>query len=185
MTTECSITTFTGKQFNVFDPRVEDFHIEDIASGLSQRARFTGQCYNFYSVAQHSVYVSLVVDPEFALWGLLHDAAEAYLPDVAGPIKPYAGFLIGTRFVHFQALENKLLRLVGQRFELDGFPMPAEVEGADRRMLAAERQALFGAGVGTWDNLRDVVPADVPVLPVPSSLAKERFLERFGELCGR
>src|ERR1035441_5569037 len=36
---------------------------------------------------EHSVHVSQLCLPEHALWGLLHDASEAYLVDLPRPLK--------------------------------------------------------------------------------------------------
>ncbi|MBF9666386.1 metal-dependent phosphohydrolase, partial [Streptococcus pseudopneumoniae] len=38
-------------------------------------------------MAQHSVLVSHFGDMDYELEGLLHDAAEAYLTDIAKPLK--------------------------------------------------------------------------------------------------
>ena len=79
--------TYTGRQFFPLTPRQEDIDIEDIAHSLSRLCRFNGHCKSFYSVAEHSYRISYIVPPEFALWGLLHDAGEAYLSDLPRPIK--------------------------------------------------------------------------------------------------
>jgi len=81
------IQTYTGKKFWAFDAAIADICIEDIAHALAMRCRFGCHCKEFYSVAQHSVIVSHHLPPELKLWGLLHDATEAYLPDVPRPQK--------------------------------------------------------------------------------------------------
>ena len=101
-----SIQTYTGRKFFPVAPRAEDIEILDVAHALSMLCRYTGHTKQFYSVAQHSVLVSRIVPPQDAAWGLLHDASEAYLCDVARPIKPY------------RLLEQRLMVQVAGRFDL-------------------------------------------------------------------
>lgn len=82
-------------QHGSFSPTAPEFDIRDIAHGLSQVCRFNGQCDGFYSVAEHSVLVARIMGAisvsdayrGLLLEGLLHDANEAYLPDVPSPYK--------------------------------------------------------------------------------------------------
>ena len=66
------------------------FDIRDIAHALSLCCRFNGHINRFYSVASHSIMVSVIMgdlklgDPRE---GLLHDGTEAYLSDVPAPFK--------------------------------------------------------------------------------------------------
>jgi hypothetical protein len=81
------IETCKGKRFYIDDPK---FDIDEIAHALSMQCRYTGHTDRFYSVAEHSVLVANIMtalnlgDP---LEGLLHDANEAYLSDIASPWK--------------------------------------------------------------------------------------------------
>jgi len=81
------ILTATGRRLDLTGSTADDIHPQDIAQGLSRACRFAGQTTAFYSVAQHSVLASYHVPPEDALHALLHDAAEAYLGDLTGPLK--------------------------------------------------------------------------------------------------
>jgi hypothetical protein len=81
------IETSTGGKFELAKPV---FSIEDIAHALSMCCRFNGHVSQFYSVAEHSVLVSLLMDRFYGgdpFEGLMHDALEAYLVDVPSPIK--------------------------------------------------------------------------------------------------
>ena len=122
----------------------------------------------FYSVAQHSVIVSERVPPEHALWGLLHDASEAYLCDVARPVKRLP------ELAGYRDAEAAIMRAVSDRFGLwIGFPamdqatyLAAVVGYAERYDLKVpdiERRALQWAqlrggrsGRVAWQFIRDL-----------------------------
>lgn len=85
------IETYTGK-FYPIDPKSSEVSLIDIAHGLSLICRFGGQCKHFYSVAQHCLNVckdleNLGFDTTIQLYGLLHDASEAYICDITRPFK--------------------------------------------------------------------------------------------------
>lgn len=81
------IETANGKKFYIDNP---EFDIAVITHALAHQCRFTGHTKQFYSVAEHSLLVSRIVE-DLGLGdpfeGLMHDAAEAYLSDIAAPWK--------------------------------------------------------------------------------------------------
>lgn len=147
----------SGKAFYPLDPRPEDIELADIAGALSRVCRFGGHVSAFYSVAQHSVLVSQVCDPADALWGLLHDASEAYLGDLIRPLKRQpecAGYC---------AAEARLMAVICERF---GLPpeMPASVARADEVLLATEARDLMGnAALERWSSLAGIEPLREPI----------------------
>lgn len=168
-----TICTVTGREFNFLETDASTICIEDIAHALSQICRFTGHTSEFYSVAQHSVLVSYLVPPEFALEGLLHDAAEAYLGDVAKPLK--------NLLPDYQALEHRIEAKVFARFGLHQ-PLPACVKHADRVMLATELRDLMQISrfqEGGIDAHQSVQPAASRIEVWSSGLARSIFLKRF------
>lgn len=131
--------------------------LSDIAGALSKINRYTGHTTHAYSVALHSVNVARVLPDELKLWGLLHDASEAYLGDVARPIK-YPWWMWP-----YRRAEDRLLRRIADEFGLC-WPVPPEVKEADNRMLATEVRHLFKTLHPDWETwLRGIEPyADAP-----------------------
>lgn len=130
------IQTYSGGRFWPLEPLAKDVRIGDIAHALAMQCRFTGHCREFYSVAQHSVLVSELCPPELRLWGLLHDAAEAYLADVARPVKHLP------EMRGYRAAEARIMNAIAEAFGLE-LPIPAAVKKADTIALGAEALAFM------------------------------------------
>jgi hypothetical protein len=167
------IQTYTGKQFWPLDPDVEDIDIIDIAHSLSNQCRFTGHTRIFYSVAEHSVYVSMACKPENTKWSILHDASEAYISDMASPVKK--------SFPLFNKAEEKLMKLIAQKFGLE-YPPPEDVTRADYKVLAAEKRDLFGRAPAAWTKLPE--PWEGKIEGWSPVEAEKKFLARYYELFG-
>ncbi len=178
------IATYTGKQFWPLDPRPEEVCIEDIAHALSNICRFTGHCRHFYSVAQHSLFVSRHLPDELKLAGLLHDAAEAYLADIARPVKPFIEARIEDKSTWIRHIEYQILDCIhvcfGVKFDQDVLDA---IEDVDLRALATERRDLMPM-LPAWDIDGKVKPFDRAVIPMNPLTAEEFFLLRFKELSG-
>ncbi|KGT87213.1 hypothetical protein NG99_23605 [Erwinia typographi] len=169
------ITTVTGKHFNFVQIDQNSICIEDIAVALSNICRFTGHLPNFYSVAQHSVLVSQLVPPEFALEALMHDAAEAYCSDINSPLKAL--------LPDYQAVLGNVEHAIADKFNLPPV-MSAPVKRADLIMLATERRE-FGLDDGTpWPILDGIDPASFVIFPLHPMQARVQFLQRFNDLRG-
>jgi hypothetical protein len=168
--------TFTGRHVHTLDPHPGEVNIFDIARSLSQQCRFLGHTQMFYSVAQHSVLVSDLVLPHAALWGLLHDAAEAYLGDLPKPIKETAPFL------GYREAEARVLHAICLRYDLPT-EMPAVVKWGDRQMLATEFRYVTGVEDDDWIKAEvGFAPLDRPIYPWEPRAAETQFLDRFVEL---
>ena len=168
------IQVASGGRFYPLDPRPEEIHLADIAHALAHQCRF--------SVAQHAVLVSRHCHPEHALWGLLHDAGEAYLVDLPRPVKQSlraAGLTI------FDSLEEGIMRCVCARFGLS-WPQPQSVDGADLLLLVTEARDLMAPLAEGWRHTEANGYRALPerIRPVGPAEAKALFLERFRELTG-
>lgn len=181
MTDSCWIETFSGRRFFPLAPRAEDVCLEDIAHSLANQCRFSGHVRKFYSVAQHSVLVSQFCPPEHALWGLLHDATEAYLVDLPRPIKHCSE--LGD---FFRAAERRIMDAVCVAFQLAP-EEPACVKHADNVLLLAERRDLMPDTGSRWEladwgiDVGEMV-ATVRIEPWMPDRAEAEFLMRFAVL---
>ncbi len=163
----------SGTYFDFTRPDASTFDIVDIAHGLSNICRFGGQCQAFYSVAQHSVYVSHLVTLENRFAALMHDAAEAFLGDIPRPLKRL--------LPDYRALEDLTERAIATRFRFR-WPMDPEIKEADKAMLAAEQLQLMRNRDG-WSDTKGVQAAGIDIIPWDPPEAKRQFLARFSFLC--
>jgi uncharacterized protein len=180
-----TIRTYSGRTFWPLEPRATDIEIADIAHSLANLCRFNGQSRKLYTVAQHSVLVAEFVPPPLRGWGLLHDAAEAYLGDMVAPVKS-ADMRLG---VAYREVEEPVMRAIAERFALS-WPEPDEVATADRALLVAEFRHLMPLQEGDLEWLVDkhgqaYADAILPWSPGEAEaafLGTYRRLQRAGEL---
>jgi hypothetical protein len=162
------IRTFTGRYVNPLQLQPADICIEDIAHHLANICRYTGACPSFYSVAQHSLYVSrqCAITVEGALAGLLHDAAEAYFNDIASPVKH------DPRMKWYRDLEHAATRMIFEVFDLDPELLPLTKPADD---------AIFRREVASWWAPTTLAPQNIirPWLPY---VAEQSFLYKFNKL---
>ncbi len=164
------IQTYTGEKFYPLRPDSSSISIVDIAHSLSLLCRFNGHCTRFYSVAEHSIHVSNhCSDP---LYGLLHDATEAYLSDVPRPIKP--------ELTGYKDIESLMMDAVVAKFGLNKTP-PPDLKEVDMAMLATEKEQLMVDGPGKWLPMPNPY-TDVPYLGLVPHVAEARFLGLFEKL---
>jgi len=163
------IQTYSGGVLNFDFPEEHQFSIYDIAHALSNICRFTGHTSSFYSVAQHSVLVSMIVPPSVALKGLLHDAAEAYLGDVASPLK--------AALPDYKAIEVRVERALLMSFGLNPAADPL-IKHADHRALVTEARDLMRRPI----VMPGVTPVAYHITPLQPAEAEMVFLDRFNEL---
>lgn len=172
--------TAHGRKFWVMDPRPEEVFIEDIGWQLALICRYNGCCGIdepwHYSVAQHSVLVSRVLearsygrDVQFA--GLLHDAPEAYCCDIHRPLK---------RNLHeYGPIEHRIWLAVAERFGLD-HELHNAVKEADNDVLLAEQRQIMKPAPAPWSVPGS--PAEVVVDEITPKQAYAMFMARYREL---
>lgn len=170
------IALLSGAVFNYNKPEESEVTIDDIASALSNVCRYAGHLPRFYSVAQHLVNTSRIVEPQFAFTALMHDTAEAFTNDLPTPLK--------WALPVFKELEVKIEAAMGKRFGFE-FPYPDAVKLADTQMLLLEKNYVK-EDKNEWEyyrdvkfeHLRDIVDLD----SWQPRRAKREFLERYEEL---
>ena len=172
-----TIMTASGRVFDYTTPHPSMICIEDIAHALSHICRYAGHCTQFYSVAEHSVLCSMLVEDEHALAALLHDAAEAYCVDVPKPLKRLLPC--------YEAVEDRVEVAIAERFGLT-LPLHPEIKRVDHLMLLAEGSRLHRVGWGLesypGEITVDVKAAARMINPLSPALAKTAFLQRYNSL---
>lgn len=149
----------------------EDIDLVDIANALARQCRFLGHVSGFISVGEHSLVVSRLLEERgesrlIQATGLLHDASEAYLGDISGPLKRLPAF------DGYREVEELVERVIAAKYGLP-FPYPPVVKVCDNESADLE---MYGAdGVGP---LRERSLADGPSIDEVVSM----FLARAAEL---
>lgn len=164
------IQTKTGRKFYPLKPKCEDIDIEDIAWSLSNICRYNGHC-KFYSVAEHSIYASQYLS-RYALEGLMHDAAEAYIGDISTPVKQL--------LPNIKKIEHRILKCIAEKFNLE-YPFNNAIKKVDLRLLATEASQIMNPQVEVWPQLTEP-PFDFRLWCVKPINAFSIFMRRYETL---
>jgi 5'-deoxynucleotidase YfbR-like HD superfamily hydrolase len=179
------LETVSGRKINVTNPDPETIDITDIAWALSRMPRFSGHSIPYvpYSVAQHCIQVAKDLadySPKVQLYGLLHDAAEAYINDLPSPVKH-----IPEIHAVIKQLEDRLMTAIYKSLELE-HPTEEEeriVKIADKNQQAVEAYNFMYSRGSDWDlpevSFKKLQEFEQPLTSVE---AYDRFLFFFKEL---
>lgn len=171
------ITTYSGKHFYPIDPDTSMFCLEDVARGLSHENRANGQTTLPFSVAQHSVNVSQVLedlgyDVRTQFIGLTHDISEAFIKDIPSPLKEWLpDYVAIEKKVQDTAYEwAGLGEVTDEEYEI--------VNWADKAMFPVEAKSFMPNAVHPIDPLLK----DMVIMPWTPEKAREEFIKLFVEL---
>lgn len=172
-------------KFYPFNPRTSEIRLRDIAKSHACQTRWNGQG-GFYSIAQHDVMVSQIVegtDPQHALEGFCHDFAEAITGDMASPMK--------RQLPDFVAMEEPIERAISRKFNLK-FPWPPSIKEADLVALVTEAWHLFVPdvkwiestifGTDSLNLTENMIRHDLWESPWTPTESEVRFYRRWDEL---
>lgn len=172
---DSKLTTYSGEKLDFENLDPESIRVEDIAHGLSLTCRFGGQIDRFYSVALHSILVSRDLEERgksrrLQLYGLFHDAAEAYTGDIPAPMKQ--------NLDEYERLEDRILEVIWKSLNLEP-PTEEEwkqVKKSDERLLNQEGLEMLSHA--EWPEDKGV---DFSLESSPGR-DEEKFGQRFREL---
>jgi uncharacterized protein len=180
-----TLETVSGRKIDVSNPNPNDIVIEDIAWALSRMPRFSGHSipYTPYSVAQHCIQVAEDLKdygPDIQLYGLLHDAAEAYINDLPSPVKH-----IPEIHAVIKKLEDSLMTAIYTALKINHPTAEEEalVKIADKTQQAVEAYNFMYSRGKDW-NLPDVSFTKLQEFkePMTSIDSYHKFLSYFKEL---
>lgn len=175
-----AIRTSSGRWIDLAHVLPSDIEIRDIAHALSRICRWSGHSAQHYSVAQHSMQVSVRCPKNLQLEGLLHDAAEAYIGDITRPMKVLLQQLAPGVL---KTLETQIEQAIALAFGLV-YPWPAAIKVIDDRVKELEETCFWPGSPDASGKLlmkSDLHPIDI-VRPIIPDDAKAFFLARFFEI---
>lgn len=181
------IQTARGLAWCADDPESYPYDIEEIAHALSHINRFCGHTVVPYSVANHSVLVAREVeraapnaeDRPLVRMALLHDAAEAFVNDLASPIKRMP------ELAGYRSLIERVEVAIARHFDLEDYLDHPSIAAADLRLLATEKRDLLGASPHDKEWQWLPLPVVDRIVPLQPDLAKRTFVSVWEALGGQ
>ncbi len=143
-----------GRVLDLAELRPEDVRVDEIAETLAKINRYAGRTPYPYSVAQHAVLVSALIErflpgeDRLAYEGLHHDDTEAFCGDILGPVKRNLDWVLpnmvhGDQEPPFAWFEQRIREAVAKKLGLADME-PVYVKEADMLALRLEQYFLQG-----------------------------------------
>jgi 5'-deoxynucleotidase YfbR-like HD superfamily hydrolase len=179
---------YGGGYFHMHSESINEVSLDAIAAATSRLCRFTGHLLDgieIYSVAEHSVLVSYILErmgaPATVIFqGLMHDASEAYLADIAAPFKGEIG--------NYYAVEQRIMDRIKDRYLLPK-EFDSRVKVADWYALFIEARQIITLNeeeLKSWQGYEefgeDSKAYQFPVQGWLPSQARREFLARFAQV---
>lgn len=176
-------STRAGRIVNVLKPTVDMIHMDDVSISLAKKNRYNDlleiDIDDTYSVAQHSVYVSRLMDAtgQARLVGWAHDLSEYILKDIVTPIKEH--------LPDYKVMESAWEPVC---YEWAGVTQPILSPNMHRMMKKADRTVLmmemhqFGRWLeesSKYPKLFDFFDGDTCMKP---SVARDFFLDEYVDI---
>lgn len=182
-----TVMTNAGTTVSLRHPIAEAISIGVIANHLAKQCRYAGATVAPYSVAQHSVLVSLIIErrtrsAEAALYGLLHDAHEAYIGDIIAPVRDEILAIASIDVV--QMIADRFDPIIHRALGL-AWPSPwyRAVADADRTAHVTELRDVLPETVTDRNALPEGLhPWPHRIKPQKWDAAEEAFLVRYTDL---
>ena len=167
--------TLNGNGWDLLHPSPE-IDWMNIAGALAKICRFNGQCQSFYSVAQHCSLVASLMPPQWRLYGLLHDAHEAFVGDITRPMQEALSYSYDRHRQIATAHDQVIYAAVGLAWPID-VDIKQAVHFADNKALATEWRDLIYPDYPAPFGLPEPNPR--PIKPLPWPKAMEQWLDDF------
>lgn len=168
------ILTYSGKVFDLLDPKPEMICLDDIFQSLACLNRFTGHTRRPYSVLEHCVRGAGAMPTwEVAFDFLLHDAAEAYTGDMSSPLKALCP--------EYKVIQNRIDAVIQAKYCVKHPPC---VKVMDLIMLATEKRDLMldGGRQCSWVCLDGIDPLLGSIGPASHRSSRSYLVQQAHEM---
>ena len=180
----------SAQTFDLIFRSPDDIDFNEIALALSQICCYAGQVEKFYSVAEHCVRVASIMPqyPQYKVYGVLHDARQAYIGDILTPMARSLGNGVpfSNEIDNLKADIDKAIYEAAGIHPIKGHPAEELIVWANRVLRATERRDLLGERQELrGDYLESTWPLRDAIKPWEPEYARERWLQQLcNELIG-
>ena len=150
------VPTYTGRGYRPWAAEPGEIDPLDLAHGLAHTFRYAGHSEPRITIAEHSLLAARIVD---SLWSnrvlsnaaLMHDASEAFLHDIQGPLRRRVQVQLDDETISWSESDRRVTANICQQFGITREQLNSpEVRAADILACAFEKRDCTNLGDGDW-----------------------------------